>query len=231
MRIKVINYRGEDYRDDRMFVINLTFGKQGDTPKWILRTYKNTVSLSPISDHCFDSKEEAVSYLKSVEYQVPLISNNGNPLDIPVEVENKWEYFNEWLKYKNLFSALSEKQHCPFHLDKRGYNHMKDYAYSEIIKDGFEQEFFSNGKVKMEGTYKKGLRDGEWKSYYESGELHVHCFYTNDCNNGPYKRFHENGLVASRGNLIEDAQEGEWQYFDEDGVLIETKFFSNGVEI
>lgn len=225
MRIKVIEYKGEDYRDDRMFVLNLTYGKEGDTPKWILRTYENTVRLRPYSDYCFDSKEEAVDYLKSVEYKVPLISNNGNPLDIPPEVENKWEYFNEWLEHRHLFSAMSEKQHCTFDRDKRGYNFMKDYARSEIVKDGFEQEFFPNGKVKMEGTYNTGFKEGEWKSYHESGELHIHCFYKNDCNNGPYQRFHENGALASKGNLIEDAQDGEWQYFDEDGNLTETKVF------
>ena len=138
MSFKAIKYKGEDYRDDRLFVLNLTLGKQGEIPKWILRTYANTFSLRPVSDHCFDAKEEAVRYLKSVEYQVPLISNNGNPLNIPAEVENKWEYFNEWLKQKNLFSAISEMQHCPYHIDERGYNFMKNYAQSVIVTDGFE---------------------------------------------------------------------------------------------
>lgn len=39
---------------------------------------------------------------------------------------------------KNLFSAISEMQHCSYHIDKRGYNFMKNYAHSEIVTDGFE---------------------------------------------------------------------------------------------
>lgn len=39
MCFKAIKFKGEDYRDDRLFVLNLPLGKQGDIPKWILRTY------------------------------------------------------------------------------------------------------------------------------------------------------------------------------------------------
>ena len=231
MRIRVIEYKGEDYRDDRIFVINLSYGKEGKVPKWILSTYRNTVHLIGRSTHCFDSKEEAIDYLKSIEQEVPLISNHGNSLEIPEDIENKWEYFNEWLEQRNLFSAISGKQHCNFNRDKRGYDYLEDYVRVQYIKHGFDQKFFPNGKVMMEGNYDRRDKEGEWKSYHESGELHIHCFYKNDWIDGLYQRFHENGALASKGNLIENDQEGEWQYFDEEGNLTETKTFSTGVEI
>ena len=231
IRIRVVEYEGEDYRDDRIFVINLSYGKEGKVPKWILSTYRNTVHLIGRSTHCFDSKEEAIDYLKSIEQEVPLISNHGNPLEIPEDIENKWEYFNEWLKKRNLFSAISGKQHCNFNRDKRGYDYLEDYVRVQYIKHGFDQKFFPNGKVMMEGNYDRGDKEGEWKSYHGSGELHIHCFYKNDWINGPYQRFHEKGALASKGNLIENDQEGEWQYFDEDGNLTEKKVFSGGEEV
>ena len=144
IRIRVIEYEGEDYRDDRIFVINLSYGKEGDVPKWILSTYRNTVHLIGRSTKCFDSKEEAIDYLKSIEQEVPLISNHGNPLEIPEGIENKWEYFNEWLKKRNLFSAISGKQHCNFNRDKRGYDYLEDYVRVQYIKHGFDQKFFPN---------------------------------------------------------------------------------------
>lgn len=231
IRIRVIEYKGEDYRDDRMFVINLSHGKEGDVPKWILSTYRNTVRLITSKTNCFDTKEEAIDYLKSVEHQVPLISNDGDPLEIPDDIENKWEYFNKWLQQRGLFSAISGKQHCNFDRDKRGYDYLEDYVRVQYIKHGFDQKFFPNGKVMMEGNYDRGEKEGEWKSYHESGELHIHCFYKNDLIDGLYQRFHENGAPASIGNLIENDQEGEWQYFDEEGILTETKMFSGGEEI
>jgi TonB family protein len=36
---------------------------------------------------------------------------------------------------------------------------------------GFYQEFYSNGKVFMEGNYKRGKRTGLWKKYYSNGTL------------------------------------------------------------
>jgi hypothetical protein len=231
IRIRVIEYEGEDYRDDRIFVINLSYGKEGDVPKWILSTYRNTVHIRSYKTNCFDSKEEAIDYLKSIEQEVPLISNHGNPLEIPEDIENKWEYFNEWLKKRNLFSAISGKQHCNFNRDKRGYDYLEDYVRVQYIKHGFDQKFFPNGKVMMEGNYDRGDKEGEWKSYHESGELHIHCFYKNDWIDGLYQRFHENGALASKGNLIENDQEGEWQYFDEAGNLTEKKVFSGGEEV
>tara|TARA_B100000780_G_scaffold74753_1_gene50264 strand:+ start:1064 stop:1759 length:696 start_codon:yes stop_codon:yes gene_type:complete len=229
--MRVIEYKGKDYRDDRIFVINLSHGKEGEVPKWILSTYRNTVHIKVYKTNCFDNKEEAVNYLKSIEYEVPLISNHGNPLEIPKDIENKWEYFNEWLKKRNLFSAILGKQHCNFDRDKRGYDYLDDYVSVRYIKQGFDQKFFPDGKVKMEGNYDKGRKEGEWKSYHESGELHIHCFYKDDWIDGIYQRFHENGSLASKGNLIENDQEGEWQYFDEDGNLNEKKVFSGGEEV
>lgn len=231
IRIRVIEYKGEDYRDDRMFVINLSHGKEGDVPKWILSTYRNTVRLITSKTNCFDTKEEAIDYLKSVEHEVPLISNDGDPLEIPDDIENKWEYFKKWLEQRGLFSAISGKQHCNFDRDKRGYDYLEDYVRVQYIKHGFDQKFFPNGKVMMEGNYDRGEKEGEWKSYHESGELHIHCFYKNDLIDGLYQRFHENGAPASIGNLIENDQEGEWQYFDEEGNLTETKMFSGGEEV
>ena len=62
IKIKVINYKNEKYRDDRLFVCNLTLSKRKHVQvkngmmkptgkkdsKWSLVTYRNTVHL-PIS--------------------------------------------------------------------------------------------------------------------------------------------------------------------------------------
>ena len=76
----MITYKEETYRDERLFVFNLTHGKEDDKPKWILVTYRNTIELPVYKTNCFDSKEDAIEYLKSVEQFTPLISNNEQPL-------------------------------------------------------------------------------------------------------------------------------------------------------
>ena len=71
IRIRVIEYEGEDYRDDRIFVINLSYGKEGDVPKWILSTYRNTVHIRGYKTNCFDSKEEALISLSKIRKENP----------------------------------------------------------------------------------------------------------------------------------------------------------------
>lgn len=226
--MKTLIYKDEEYRDDRLFVINLTYGKKNNEPMWILRTYRNTIRLRPYKDNCFDKKDDAIEYLKSIEHNTPLISNNARPLEIPNDVIDKWSYFNDWLEQRGLFSAILERQHCNYDRDSRGYDFLENYASVREVEHGFVQKFFPNGKVMMEGNYNRGMKEGEWKSYHESGNLNIHCFYKNDWIDGLYKRFHENGVLASKGILIENDQEGEWQYFDENGNQTDTKLFKNG---
>jgi len=135
----LVEYNGEKFRDDRMYVINLTesnieYEKTNKTIfKWTLVTYRNTLQLPSTRADSFDSKDLAIEYLKKVEPQCPLISNGGKPLTIP-EGKDIWSYWNEWLENNNLFSALSEKQHMPFWQDPRGYSDAKRY-HTQVMVD------------------------------------------------------------------------------------------------
>jgi hypothetical protein len=86
-----IKYKGDIYRDDRMYVMNLSLGtSEKDNKKvsrWILVTYRNTIPLPPIRVDKFRSYPELIKYIKEVEYSVPLISNLEKPLQIPNDVD------------------------------------------------------------------------------------------------------------------------------------------------
>lgn len=105
-------FEGKIYRDDRMYVINLSIGKSGNKEKHILVTYRNIPQLPAFRVDEFDTKEEATKYLKEVEPKTPLTSLNKQPLSIPENVDN-WEYWLNWLKDRNLKSAISGFQNLP----------------------------------------------------------------------------------------------------------------------
>ena len=145
MNAEHISYKGDECRDDRMYVINLTYAKitirdnnltKGSTAKykWVLATYRNNLAPPSFRSDQFESKEKAIKYLKDVEMQVPLISNNEQPLLIPDNID-KWTYWLEWLKKHQLFSAITEKQHMPFWQDSRGFNNAKDYMQITEISE------------------------------------------------------------------------------------------------
>jgi len=125
-----IEYKGDTYRDDRMYVMNLSQGSSEKNNEkvsmWILVTYRNTIQLPSTRVNNFESYEESINYIKEVESSVPLISNLEKPLQIPNDVD-PWEYWCNWLKEKGLFSTITGFQHVPYWVDKRGYRVMNNY--------------------------------------------------------------------------------------------------------
>ena len=105
-------YQDETYRDDRMFVLNLSLGKSNNKEKYILMTYRNTPQLPAVRIDNFDTKKDAIEYIKKIEPKVPLTSLDRQPLDIPKNADT-WEYWMRWLKERNLQSAISGHQNLP----------------------------------------------------------------------------------------------------------------------
>ena len=105
-------YQDETYRDDRMFVLNLSLGKSNNKEKYILMTYRNTPQLPPVRVDDFNTKEDAIEYIKKIEPKVPLTSLDRQPLNIPKNTDT-WEYWMKWLKDRNIKSAISGHQNLP----------------------------------------------------------------------------------------------------------------------
>ena len=229
-------YEGEEYRDDRVLVMNLSQGKSRNTLEsnckhhWILTTYRNTLNLPVVRVKNFELYDEAVPYIKNHEPLTPLISRAGDPLEIPLEIKNindKYEYYLEWLKEKKLFSTLSGKQHCPYWQDERGYQYLDNYVTHEIIVDGIKEEFFPSGKLMCKKTFVDDFEEGPSIQYYETGEIHIKCVYGAGLLNGLYERFHKNGQLMSKGELRDHTQVGFWEWFDEKGNIIKKKNFKD----
>ena len=68
---KYIPYQGEDYRDDRMYVMNIATAKKDNKNCWNLATYRNILSLSATRNDFFDTKKELLDYIREVEPRVP----------------------------------------------------------------------------------------------------------------------------------------------------------------
>ena len=75
-RSQNINYQGDTYRDDRIFVMNLSRGKveinDEISQKFVLVTYRNSLKfVATRADH-FDTKEDAENYIKKNEHTTNL---------------------------------------------------------------------------------------------------------------------------------------------------------------
>lgn len=66
-------------------------------------------------------------------------------------------------------------------------------AYGEDI----EREYYKNGQVKAEWSYKKGVVDGPYKSYYENGRLKSEVIFRNGKIDSEVKEYDEEGKRIS----------------------------------
>ena len=112
--------------------------------------------------------------------------------------------------------------------DERGYQRFEEWRMG-VLYDTFEYEYYENGQLKEEPSYKnrmkhgkwfryfpdgeisgvrefsKGLRVGEWVDYYRKDEIAFKGLYNNDKKEGPWIWYYMNrGAVGEQGNVMSE---------------------------
>lgn len=80
-------------------------------------------------------------------------------------------------------------------------------------KTGIWKQYYSNGKLKYEGTFKNGKPIGLLKRYYEGGIKKAELFFTGK-NEVSYARlYYENGDLAAEGKFVGHIKDSTWNYY------------------
>ena len=102
-----------------------------------------------------------------------------------------------------------------------------------IEKDGLYYEKDSdtpfNGDVigSVTGKFNNGKPEGKWIEYYENGQLKEEPSYKNRKKHGTWEFYYETGQLQAREKYNEGKPIGVWKTFSAKGRLIEEKDFSN----
>ena len=102
---------------------------------------------------------------------------------------------------------------------------------SETIKNGRETNYFSNGQVESEGSYKDNLKEGEWFYYDTHGMPIGSGKYKKGQRFGRWEGFEKNGYVSYEGNYKNDKKHGKWVYLHHMHDIehkVSEEFYSNG---
>ncbi|MCS6834045.1 MAG: hypothetical protein NZ521_10760, partial [Flammeovirgaceae bacterium] len=97
------------------------------------------------------------------------------------------------------FDAVGRKKETHF-LDKKGYKQGPVYWY------------YTNGKLKAKGYFKKDKLNGEYQLYNQEGRVLIFCTYQNGLLHGKYEQFFQDGKKAMEGAFVKGNKEG---YFRE----------------
>jgi hypothetical protein len=97
--------------------------------------------------------------------------------------------------------------------------------------DGIQRNYFPNGKIEKEVSYKNNVPDGLYRTFYEDGTLHQERFYKNGKLNGIYKAYDEFGVLYFDTNYQDDKQEGITNIYYKNGCLQYRDTYKNGKRI
>jgi len=99
----MVDHQGRFYLDDRMYVLEISSVKsrtvEVDKPpqaweeKWAVITRRNVRGYPPTRTDEFDTREEAVAYLKAVVPSTPLVSLDGASPNPPLT----YVEYQDWL--------------------------------------------------------------------------------------------------------------------------------------
>lgn len=97
----MIQFMGNDYFDDRMFILEISiatvrdFDLKNEKEVWSVITRKNTPGYFPTRTDDFETKEQAIDFYKQIIPQTPLVSMKGTPLGADTSFESFLKYCNE----------------------------------------------------------------------------------------------------------------------------------------
>ena len=82
------------------------------------------------------------------------------------------------------------------------------------------KEFYPNGNIKREVSFKNGVQHGLGSSYFPDGKLLMRGNLINGLQDGVWKKFYPNGNVEIKLTFKEGNREGLKEVFDEIGEII-----------
>ncbi len=96
--------------------------------------------------------------------------------------------------------------------------------------NGFWKYFYTDGKLKKEGSFLRDKEHGTWKAYDQKGSLLFIENYKEGIENGIWKSFYPNGKVKLEGAFVNGKRQGTWKIYNDRGVLERIITFENDLE-
>ena len=118
--------------------------------------------------------------------------------------------------------------------DERGYQRFEEWRMGELY-DTFEYEYYDNGQLKEEPSYKNRKKHGKWFRYFPDGEISGVREFANGKRVGEWVDYYRKDEIAFQGIYRDDKKDGPWIWYymnrgepgEEGNIMSEVKF-SNG---
>jgi antitoxin component YwqK of YwqJK toxin-antitoxin module len=103
------------------------------------------------------------------------------------------------------------------HGDGKVEREVARYSDNSFAAEGSFKEFYPNGKIFIEGQFRKGRQEGEWKYYFENGQLNRKMTFKDGKANGSWDVFHADGTLSAKRSFKDGLRDGTWISYDDTG--------------
>ena len=118
--------------------------------------------------------------------------------------------------------------------DERGYQRFEEWRMG-VLYDTFEYEYYENGQLKEEPSYKNRKKHGKWFRYFPDGEISGVREFANGKRVGEWVDYYRKDEIAFQGIYKDDKKDGPWIWYymnrgepgEEGNIMSEVKF-NNG---
>lgn len=91
------------------------------------------------------------------------------------------------------------------------------YSDNRFVADGYYREYYPNGQLFVEGTYKDGRQEGAWTYWYDDGTENRQVTYKNGKPDGAWESYRADGTLAAVRSFKGGRRDGAWIVYDETG--------------
>ncbi len=145
--------------------------------------------------------------------------------------QGEWKYYtrDRILLYSITYKNDIKNGLCSKYYSSNGIVR-EESNYYWGLRDGDFKNYFSNGQINTEGTYKENKKTGIWMSYHKSsGEKKNEGSYVLNKKDGLWVFYNSKGTKSMQGSYKLGVKDGEWFSYNSDGKVIETSKYINGV--
>ena len=118
--------------------------------------------------------------------------------------------------------------------DERGYQRFEEWRMG-VLYDTFEYEYYENGQLKEEASYKNRMKHGQWFRYFPDGEISGVREFSKGLRVGEWVDYYRKDEIAFKGLYKNDKKDGPWIWYymnrgerGEQGNIMSEVNFNNG---
>ena len=118
--------------------------------------------------------------------------------------------------------------------DERGYQRFEEWRMG-VLYDTFEYEYYENGQLKEEASYKNRMKHGQWFRYFPDGTISGVREFSKGLRVGEWVDYYRKDEIAFKGLYKNDKKDGPWIWYymnrgerGEQGNIMSEVNFNNG---